>query len=94
MVREFEVKFPNGTTKYYVEFSDDYTVTCALEEFNKSIDFVRGREEFCTADIQRHLKCGFGTVCKVLDALRALCVIEETASKSKGGRVYRRLFKI
>jgi hypothetical protein len=50
--------------------------SCALNQFMKSIDFVKQTKEFKMADIQRYLKCGYGTARKVVDALCALCVIE------------------
>jgi hypothetical protein len=43
----------------------------------QSLDFVKANEEFKLVDIQRYLGCGFGTACKVRDALVALCVIEK-----------------
>ncbi len=75
-MKEYTVELPDGTKEYVVEFSDEADKTCALEPFIKSLEFVKETEEFKTAQLQRYLKCGYGTVCKVLDALRALCVIE------------------
>lgn len=51
--------------------------TCALKEFTKSLDFVKQTKEFKMSDIQRYLKCGYGTACKVVDALCALWAIEK-----------------
>lgn len=51
--------------------------TCALNQFIQSLTFVKQNKRFNMADVQRYLKCGFGTVCKVIDALCALCVIEK-----------------
>ena len=50
---------------------------CALKQFMESIDFVKQTKTFKTSDIQRYLKCGYGTACKVVDALCALWVIEK-----------------
>ena len=51
--------------------------TCALKQFMESIDFVKQTKNFKMSDIQRYLKCGYGTACKVVDALCALWVIEK-----------------
>ena len=50
---------------------------CALKQFMASIDFVKQTKEFKMSDIQRYLKCGYRTACKVVDALCALWVIEK-----------------
>ena len=50
---------------------------CALNQFMKSLDFVKQTKKFKMADIQRNLQCGYGTACKVVDALCALWVIEK-----------------
>ena len=71
------IELPDGTIEYVIEFSDEIDKACALEPFIKSLDFVKKAEEFKTSGLQRYLKCGYGTVCKVLDALCALCVIEK-----------------
>ena len=63
--------------EYTVELPDEINETCKLEFFMLSLDFVKENDEFSTAEMQRHLKCGYGTVCKVLDALCVLCVIEK-----------------
>ena len=39
-------------------------------------------------NLQRYLQCGFGTACKVRDALVALCVIE---TMEEASRKYRRV---
>ena len=52
-------------------------ITCALNQFMKSLDFVKQTKKFKMADIQRNLQCGYGTACKVVDALCALWVIEK-----------------
>ena len=62
--------------EYTVELPDEINETCKLEFFMLSLDFVKENDEFSTAEMQRHLKCGYGTVCKVLDALCAICVIK------------------
>ena len=55
---------------------------CALKQFTKSLDFIKQAKEFKMADIQRYLKCGYGTACKVVDALCSLWIIEKDASSS------------
>lgn len=50
---------------------------CALKQFMESIDFVKQTKTFKMSDIQRYLKCGYGTACKVVDALCALWIIEK-----------------
>ena len=62
--------------KFIVELATEEDKTCALEQFLQSLDFVKNNEEFKLVDLQRYLMCGFATVCKVRDALVALCVIE------------------
>ena len=63
--------------EYTVELPDVVDKTCALEPFLNSLDFVKGVDEFKTAQLHRYLKCSYGTVSKVLDALCTLCVIEK-----------------
>ena len=67
----------DGTKEYMIGFTDKPDKTCALEPFLKSLDFVKDTDEFKTAQLHRYLKCGYGTVSKVLDALCTLCVIEK-----------------
>ena len=62
--------------EYRLEFPNEIDKTCALKPFLDSLDFVRGNEEFKLVDSQRFLRCGYGTLCKVRDALVALCMIE------------------
>lgn len=76
-MKEYTVELPDGTKAYIVEFMDEPNKTCALELFLKSLDFVKDTDEFKTAQLHRYLKCGYGTVSKVLDALCTLCVIEK-----------------
>ena len=60
----------------------------ALNEFLLALSFIEAREEpFRTLDLQRHLRCGYSTACKVIDALIALCIIED--AKSGVPRKYR-----
>jgi hypothetical protein len=74
--------------EFIVELPDMVDKTCALEAFLKSLDFVKNNEEFKLVDLQRYLMCGFGTACKVRDALVALCVIEmEEESPCKYRRI-------
>lgn len=76
MLKEYSVELPDGTKEYVVEFTDESDKTCALEQFIKSLDFVKMTDDFKTVQLQRYLQCGYGTVCKVLDALCTICVIE------------------
>lgn len=91
MIKEYDVDLPDGTKKYVVEFSDEVDKTCALEWFIKSLDFVKETDEFRTAQLQRYLKCGYGTVCKVLDALCTLCIIEKISDPPN--IIYKNLLK-
>ena len=75
-MKEYTVELPDGTKEYVVKLTDEPNKECALGQLLKSLDFLREREEFKTAQLQGYLKCGYGTVCKVLDALCTLCVIE------------------
>ena len=63
--------------KYTLEFPNTQDKSCGLGFFLRSLNFVREVEEFKTSDLQRYLRCGYGTVCKVLDALCVLCAIEK-----------------
>ena len=76
-MRKYTTELPDGTKEYVVELPDAPNNTCVLELFLKSLTFVRENEEFSTAALQRYLKCGYGAVCKVLDALCNLCVIQK-----------------
>ena len=76
--------------KLIVELPDEEDKTCALESFLQALDFVKENEEFKLVDLQRYLRCGFGTACKVRDALVALCVIEMV---EESPRKYRRIKK-
>ena len=56
--------------------------SCALHLLPRALDFVRERDsEFGTAQMQKHLKTGYGNTVKILDALVALCVIEVLEEK-------------
>ena len=56
--------------------------SCALHLLSRALDFVRARAgEFGTAQMQKHLKTGYGKTVKILDALVALCVIEALEEK-------------
>jgi hypothetical protein len=56
--------------------------SCALNLLPRALDFVRERDsEFGTAQMQKHLKTGYGKTVKILDALVALCVIEVVKEK-------------
>ena len=76
MIKEYTIEHPDGTKEYVVELTDKTDNICKLDWFLESLKFVRETEEFKTSDLQRYLKCSYGTVCKVLDALCVLCVIE------------------
>ena len=90
-MKEYTVELPDGTKAYIVEFMDEPNKTCALELFLKSLDFVKDTDEFKTAQLHRYLKCGYGTVSKVLDALCTLCVIEKISGPPCP--IYRSLLK-
>ena len=78
--------------EYIVELPNEKDKTCKLTFFLSSLDFVRETEEFTTADLHSYLKCGYGTVTKVLDALCLLNVIEKIDTPSvSGGCVYKSL---
>ena len=62
--------------EYAVELTCEENITCKLNFFLSSLDYVREAGEFTTADLQRYLKCSYGTVSRVLDALCLLNVIE------------------
>ena len=63
--------------------------SCALHLLPRALDFVREMDtEFGTAQMQKHLKTGYGKTVKVIDALIALCVIEIVEEKP---RKYKRL---
>jgi hypothetical protein len=95
MIKKYTVASPDGTKEYVVEFSDEEDKISKLSVFLTSLDFLRESEEFTTAQLQRFLKCAYGTVCKVIDALCLLCVIEMVEnSQSSGGRKYRRFISI
>ena len=65
--------------------TSDHSITnsCGLKSFLNSLCFVREKEEFSTAQLQRHLRCGYGKVSKVIDALVALRVIAATETRPK-----------
>jgi hypothetical protein len=52
--------------------------------------FAKENEEFKAVDLQRHLKCGFGTVTGVLDALCDSHIIE---AQDTSPRKYKSLVK-
>ena len=56
-----------------------------LPLFERAAQFVGEHATFSTADLQRHLSCGYGSVVKVIDALLSLGVIEKT----EGDKPYR-----
>ena len=76
--------------EFIVDLPDEEDKTCALEPFLQSLDFVKANEEFKVVDLQRYLQCGFGTACKVRDALITLGVVEMLENPS---RKYKRIKK-
>ena len=72
--------------KYIIALPTESDKRCALKQFFVSLDFLKQNKEFKTVDIQRYLKCGYGTAHKVLDALCDLCVIEKQNSIPKKNR--------
>ena len=76
--------------EFIVELPNEEDKTCALEQFMEALNFVNENEEFKLVDLQRYLECGYGTACKVRDALVALCVIEMAEESS---RKYKRIEK-
>ena len=77
--------------EYAVELTYEENKTCKLNFFLSSLDYVREAGEFTTADLQRYLKCGYGTVSQVLDALCLLNAIEKISGPPKPR--YRSLIK-
>lgn len=76
--------------EFIAELPDEEDKSCALEQFLEALNFVNENEEFKLVDLQRYLQCGFGTACKVRDALVALCVIEKV---EESPRKYQRIKK-
>ena len=76
-MKAYTVELPDGTKDYVVDLPDIAGKACALEPFVKALNFVKEVNQFKTAQLHRYLKCGYGTVSKVLDALCTLCVIEK-----------------
>ena len=77
MLKEHTIELADGTKEYVVELTDAPRKECALAYFIESLNFVRETEKFKTAQLHRYLKCAYGTVCKVLDALCSLSVVEK-----------------
>ena len=90
-MKEYTVKLPDGVTEYVVELPNEVDKTCALEWFMKSLDFVKETEEFKIVELHRYLRCSYGTVGKVLDALCSLCVIEKISGPPN--IIYKNLLK-
>ena len=56
--------------------------SCALHLLPRALGFVRERDsEFGTAQMQKHLKTGYGKTVKILDALVTLCVLQVVEEK-------------
>ena len=91
MIKEYDIELPDGTKKYVISFPDEVDKNCALEWFIKSLDFVKATDEFRIVELHRYLKCSYGTVGKVLDALCALCVIEKISGPPN--IIYKNLLK-
>ncbi len=66
------LRFPEGPDK-----------RCALKQFQDSLNFIKENKEFKIVDLQRYLRCGYGTTRKVVNALCALWVIEEKEGPPK-----------
>ena len=77
--------------EYAVELTYEENKTCKLNFFLSSLDYVREAGEFTTADLQRYLKCDYGTVSRVLDALCLLNAIENISGPPRP--IYRGVFK-
>ena len=77
--------------EYIVELPAEVEKSCKLNVFLSALDFVREAGEFTTADLQRYLKCGYGTVTQVLDALCLLNAIEKISGPPRP--IYRSVLK-
>ena len=53
-------------------------MTCIVDRFLSSLEFIKAGKEFKTVDIQRYLRCGYGDACRIIDALVLLGVAERT----------------
>ena len=69
-------------TEYTVELPNETEVKNLLPLFERAVAFVGDHAAFSTADLQRHLSCGYGSVAKVIDALLSLGVIEKTEGET------------
>ena len=77
--------------EYTVELTCEENKTFKLNFLLTSLDYLREAGEFTTADLQRHLKCGYGTVSRVLDALCLLNAIEKISGPPRP--IYRGVLK-
>lgn len=59
-----------------------------LQNFLLSLNFLRERDEFKTVELHRYLRCGYSEVCRVIDGLILLKVIEVAGENP---RKYRRI---
>ena len=88
----YTMELPEGTMEYVVELPNAVNKRSHLKYFFAALNFVKENNEFCTAALQRYLKCAYGTVANVLDALCSLNVIEKLdAPSTSGGRIYKSL---
>ena len=88
----YTMELPDGTMEYVVELPNAVNKRSHLKFFFAALNFVKENNEFCTAALQRYLKCAYGTVSNVLDALCSLNVIEKLdALSTNGGRIYKSL---
>ena len=88
----YTMELPDGTMEYVVELPNAVNKRSHLKFFSAALNFVKENNEFCTAALQRYLKCAYGTVANVLDALCSLNVIEKLdAPSTNGGRIYKSL---
>ena len=69
-------------SEYTTYLPDTADKTNALSHFLAAVSFLEEKDEFSKAELQRHLKCGYGTVSKVLDALIVLCVVDKIIGTS------------
>ena len=69
-------------TEYTPVLPDETKPKNLLPLFERAAQFVGDHAAFSTADLQRHLSCGYGSVTKVIDALLSLGVIEKTEDET------------
>ena len=50
---------------------------CTLPLFIKAVEFIKGKEGFRTAELQKHLNCSYHDLIPVIDALKILSAIKK-----------------